>query len=159
MRQDQLGPPRGSTRRHRRVGRGDGSGRGTYSGRGIKGQKSRSGGAKGGVFEGGQLPIVHRLPFRRGFNNLFRVEYEVVNVGQLARFPAGSQVTPAELREAGLVRRDLPVKVLGEGELPHPLTVRVHRFSKPAREKIAAAGGRAEEIPGAPGDGGGGHPA
>lgn len=159
MRQDQLGPPPGSVRRRRRVGRGDGSGRGTYSGRGIKGQKARSGGAKGGIFEGGQLPIVHRLPFKRGFSNLFRVEYEVVNVGQLARFQPGSEVTPVELREARLLRRQLPVKVLGQGELSHPLVVRAHRFSKPARAKIEAAGGKAEELPGASGDGSGGRPA
>lgn len=152
MRQDQLSPPRGSKSRHRRVGRGDGSGRGTYSGRGIKGQKARSGGAKGGTFEGGQLPIVHRLPFRRGFSNLFQVKYEVVNVGQLARFQAGSQVSPVELQAARLVRHDLPVKVLGEGELPHALVVRAHRFSQSARAKIEAAGGKVEELKDEPGD-------
>jgi len=159
MRIDQLSPPAGSKQRHRRVGRGNGSGRGTYSGRGIKGQKARSGGAKGGIFEGGQIPIVHRLPFKRGFHNPFRVVFEVVNVGQLARFEAGSEVTPETLRAARLVARGRPVKVLGEGELPHALTVRAHGFSQSARSKIEAAGGKAEVVQDASGDGSRSHPA
>ncbi|MSQ32968.1 MAG: 50S ribosomal protein L15 [Dehalococcoidia bacterium] len=159
MRQDQLSPAPGSHHRRRRVGRGDGSGRGTYSGRGLKGQKSRSGGAKGGTFEGGQTTIVHRLPFRRGFSNPFRVEYEVVNVGQLDRFPAGTDVTLAVLRAARLIRRNLPVKVLGQGDLSHPVVVKAHRFSQSARAKIEAAGGRVEELKDASSNGSGSHPA
>lgn len=147
MKQHELAPPEGARRHRRRVGRGNGSGRGTYCGKGIKGQKARSGGQIPPYFEGGQLPLVRRLPYRRGFTNPFRVEYAEVNVGKLNRFPSGSEVGPRELAEAGLLSKaDQPVKVLGEGSLDQSLLVRAHRFSRAAREKIVAAGGTIQEI-------------
>jgi large subunit ribosomal protein L15 len=118
---------------------------GKTAGRGQKGQKARSGGGVRPGFEGGQMPLVRRLP-KRGFKNPFRVEYEVVNVGQLNIFEPGTEVTPELLRARRLVRRDLPVKILGEGELDRPLVVRAQAFSASAREKIVAASGTAEVI-------------
>jgi large subunit ribosomal protein L15 len=136
-------------KRRKRVGRGPGSGHGKTSGRGTKGQKARSGGAKGPGFEGGQMPLQRRLP-RRGFSNApFKREFAVVNVGELARFAAGSRVDPDAMRQARLVRgRDREVKVLGEGEVAVPLHVSAHAFSREARRKIEAAGGTAEVIGG-----------
>ena len=104
MRQDELSPAPGSRRGRKRVGRGDGSGHGTYSGRGVKGQKSRSGFSRKRGFEGGQLPLIKRLPRKRGFTNIFRTEYNPVNIGLLNRFEAGSEVTPERLLEAGVVK-------------------------------------------------------
>lgn len=147
MRQNDLMPPVGSRHSRKRVGRGDASGHGSQSGRGAKGQKARSGQKLRPGFEGGQLSIVKRLPEKRGFTNKFRVEYNVVNVGQLGAFPAGTEVTPellAERRLAGSPRK--PLKVLGDGEIGVALTVKAHRFSASAQEKIAAAGGRVEVI-------------
>ncbi len=149
-----LRPPRGARRPQRRVGRGNASGRGNTAGRGAKGQKARSGGQTRPGFEGGQLPLIKRVPYRRGVrgagSNMVggppRVRPETVNVGRLSVFPAGSEVTPAALREARLVRADR-VKILGDGELGHALVVRAHGFSKGARARIEAAGGRAEVIP------------
>jgi large subunit ribosomal protein L15 len=129
------------------VGRGDGSGHGTYSGRGLKGQKSRSGGGVRPSFEGGQLPLVKRLPEKRGFFNPFRVEYYVVPVAALNRFPEGTAVTLELMVEVGLVKSlKKPVKVLGDGEVKHPLVVQAHRFSRSARLKLEAAGGQTAEI-------------
>jgi len=147
MRQHELSPPRGWKKNRRRKGRGDGSGRGTYSGRGIKGQNSRSGGGVRPGFEGGQLPLVKALPAMRGFTNIFRREYSVVNVDRLAALGSGGDVTPEVMAENGLIR-DLksPVKVLGRGEVDAPLVVKAHRFSDSARRKIEAAGGSVEEI-------------
>ncbi|MDP2948583.1 MAG: 50S ribosomal protein L15, partial [Chloroflexota bacterium] len=123
------------------------SGHGTYSGRGSKGQKSRSGGGPRLGFEGGQTPLIKRLPYRRGFTNIFRVEYAAVNVKQLERFEVGTAVTPQLLREAGIVKTARqPVKILGDGEISKALTVRAHKFSTTAREKIEAAGGSVEEV-------------
>jgi large subunit ribosomal protein L15 len=136
-------------RKRKRVGRGNASGHGTYATRGIKGQKSRSGPDLRIGFEGGQIPLVRALSRKRGFTNRFRVEYEPVNVRDLARFPAGETVTLEAMRRAGLVRTNRPVKVLGLGELTSKLTVRAHRFSASARQKIEAAGGSVEEIDGA----------
>jgi large subunit ribosomal protein L15 len=138
-----LKPAPGSTHKKTRRGRGLGSGLGKTAGRGQKGQKARSGGGVRPGFEGGQMPLVRRLP-KRGFKNPFRVEYEVVNVGQLTIFEPGTEVTPELLRERRLVRRNLPVKILGEGELDRPLTVRAQKFSAQARAKIEAAHGTAE---------------
>jgi len=140
-----LKPAPGSHTKKTRRGRGVGSGLGKTAGRGQKGQKARSGGGVRPGFEGGQMPLVRRLP-KRGFKNPFRVEYEVVNVGQLNIFEPGTEVTPELLRQRRLVRRDLPVKILGEGELDRPLTVRAQAFSASAREKIQAASGTAEVI-------------
>jgi large subunit ribosomal protein L15 len=140
-----LKPNPGARPRRKRVGRGIGSGLGKTSGRGQKGQKARSGGGVRPGFEGGQMPLVRRLP-KRGFKNPFRVEYEVVNVGQLNRFEPGTEVTPDLLREHRLVRRKGPVKILGEGELDRPLVVKAAAFSESAVAKIRAASGRAEVI-------------
>ncbi len=147
MMEHQVRPPAGARHPRKRVGRGDSSGHGSYSGRGIKGQKARSGKGPRPGFEGGQLPLVKALPEKRGFFNLFRTQYAVVNLRSLERFPAGTRVTPETLQAAGLIK-DLkqPVKVLGDGELTRGLTVVAHRFSQSAREKIQAAGGTVEEL-------------
>ncbi len=141
MQLNELGPAEGSKRRSRRVGRGDGSGRGTYSGRGSKGQKGHHKGVRLG-FEGGQLPLIKRLPRKRGFTNIFRIEFNVVNVSSLNAFPAGAEVTPKEMKDAGLISTlSRPTKVLGHGELEKSLTVQADRFSATAEEKIKAAQG------------------
>lgn len=137
----------GSRKEKTRVGRGPSSGHGKTSGRGQKGQGARSGGKKGAGFEGGQMPIHMRLP-KRGFNNRrFRKEFAEVNLKALARFEEGSTVTPEVLLEAGVIRKVRDgVKILGDGELGVALTVKAHRFSKAAAEKIEAAGGKVEVI-------------
>ncbi len=147
MKLDDLSPAKGSKKDRKRVGRGPGSGLGKTAGRGSKGQKSRSGFRRRPGFEGGQMPLVRRVP-KRGFTNVFRTEYAVVNVGDLAELVsgAGAEVTPESLAEAGLVRRGKLLKVLGDGELAQALTVKAHAFSKTAREKIEAAGGSCEEL-------------
>jgi large subunit ribosomal protein L15 len=145
-----LRPPAGSHKRKRRIGRGMASGSGKTSGRGIKGQNARSGGGKGPYFEGGQLPLVRRLPFRRGFTNIRRVEYKPINVELLQeRFGEGNQeITPDVLIEVGVIKKsDKAVAILGNGEISSALTVKAHRFSKSAKEKIEAAGGSVEVIP------------
>ena len=142
----QLSAP-GARHRRIRVGRGNASGKGTYAGKGLKGQKARSGNDIRLGFEGGQLPLVRRMARKRGFTNIFRVEYEWVNLRQLAALPAGSVVTKDSLLAAGVIKRDdKPLKVLGEGELTHPLTVRAQRFTSGARQKIEAAGGTVDEL-------------
>lgn len=147
MRQDELTPAPGSRKDRKRVGRGDGSGNGTYSGRGCKGQKSRSGFRMRPGFEGGQLPLIKRLPRKRGFTNIFRTEYSIVNLGSLSVFEAGSEVTPESLVAAGVIKSlKQPVKVLAEGGIDRPLTVRANRFSAAAKARIEAAGGKAEEV-------------
>lgn len=147
MRQHDLGPKAGSKRGRKRVGRGDGSGHGTYSCRGCKGQKSRSGGGVGLRFEGGQTPLVKRLPSQRGFTNIFKIDYALVNLHRLRIFEEGIEVTPQRLLDAGLVSSlKKPIKVLGDGELQHPLVVRANKFSQTAKKKIEASGGKAEEI-------------
>lgn len=142
----QLRPPKGAKRNRKRVGRGDGSGHGSYSGRGMKGQKSRTGGGVRPGFEGGQNPLIKSLPTMRGFTNRFRIEYSPVNLDRLARFPANSEVTPASLAEAGVIDAGSHVKVLARGEVAVPLTVAAHKFSKAARQKIEAAGGTVKEL-------------
>ena len=147
MRQNELLPAPGSKKNRKRVGRGDGSGHGTYSGRGCKGQKSRSGGKTTRGFEGGQLPLIRRLPRKRGFTNIFKVEYSVVNIDKLSVFEAGSEVTPEKLVAAGVVKSlKYPVKILAEGDIDRPLVVKANRFSAAAKAKIEAAGGTVEEI-------------
>jgi len=149
----ELKPPKGARHPRKRVGRGDASGHGSYSSRGMKGQKARSGRKPKLGFEGGQTKLIKRLPRRRGFTNIFRIEYAEVNVGQLERFQAGSELTPALLRQAGLIKTlRRPLKVLGDGDLSKPLTVHAHKFSARAREKIEAVGGKALEV--SDGDGG-----
>jgi large subunit ribosomal protein L15 len=147
MQLHQLRPPRGAKRDRKRVGRGDGSGHGSYSGKGIKGQKSRTGGGVRPGFEGGQLPLIKSLPTVRGFHNRFRVAYAPVNLDRLVSFPANSEVTPASLAAAGVVDAGSQVKVLARGEVSVPLTVAAHKFSTAARQKIEAAGGTVKELP------------
>ncbi len=160
----ELKPPEGAVRPRKRRGRGPGSGTGKTAGRGHKGARSRSGYSLRRGFEGGQMPLIRRVP-KRGFTNIFRQEYEVVNLTDLARFSEGSVVSERELAEARLVRgvrvvprgpddeprlvrrRGFRVKVLGDGELDRRLTVRAHAFSAAARRKIEAAGGAAEVLP------------
>jgi len=147
VRQDELSPAPGSKKSRKRVGRGDSSGHGSYSGRGCKGQKARTGGKMPRGFEGGQLPLIKRLPQKRGFVNIFRTEYSVVNVGKLNMFEAGSEVTPERLVAAGVVKSlGHPIKILGDGEISHPLVVKANKFSAVAKAKIEAAGGTVEEV-------------
>jgi len=137
-----LSPAKGSKKQRKRVGRGPGSGLGKTAGRGHKGQRSRSGFSRRLGFEGGQMPLVRRVP-KRGFNNIFRTSYSVVNVHQLDAFDG--KVTPEILVERGLVRTGALVKILGDGEVSKALNVVAHKFSKSARAKIEAAGGTCEE--------------
>lgn len=147
MKQNELKPPTGAKRHRKVVGRGNGSGHGTYSGRGCKGQNARSGGGVRLGFEGGQLPLIKRLPRRRGFTNLFKTEYNLVNVGKLVVFPPDTEVTPEELLRAGLISTtDHPTKILGAGDIKHPLTVTANRFSSSAETKILAAGGKIQKV-------------
>ena len=147
MRLDDLAPPPGAVKARTRIGRGHGSGKVKTGGKGTKGQLARAGGGKGPFFEGGQLPLIRKLPYRRGFRNPFRKEYGEVNVRDLGDLPAGATVGPDEFATLGVVHGDASrVKVLGEGELRVSLTVRAHRFTRGARAKIEAAGGSVEEI-------------
>lgn len=146
MRLEDLRPAPGSVKKRKRVGRGPGSGHGKTSTKGQKGQKSRSGGGKGGGFEGGQMPLYRRLP-KRGFLPYGgKTEYAVVNLKALGRFAANSTVDPEVLAEARLIRRSgrARVKVLGTGEVPHAITLKVHAVSESAKAKIEAKGGRVE---------------
>jgi len=136
--------PKGSSEKRKRVGRGMGSGMGKTSTRGHKGQGSRSGTSMMRGFEGGQMPLHRRLP-KRGFTNIFRTEYKVVNLGRLAGL-GETNVTPEVLRKAGIAGKNDLIKVLGDGELTSAITVQAHKFSKSAQEKIAKAGGKAEVI-------------
>ncbi len=147
MHQSDLRPVPGSIHKKKRVGRGNSSGHGTYSGRGIKGQQSRSGRDLRIGFEGGQNPLIRALSRKKGFTNRFRVEYEPINVSALAGLAAGTTVTPDSLRAAGIVKSArLPVKILGDGEISVALTVEVERLSATARTKIERAGGTATEF-------------
>jgi large subunit ribosomal protein L15 len=147
MEQHNLTPPVGAKKKRKRIGRGDGSGHGTYSGRGLKGQKSRAGGGVRIGFEGGQLPLIKRLPSVRGFTNIFKTEYSVVNIKKLVAFDANTEVTPEVLLDAGIIKSlKHPVKILGDGEIDRPLTVKAHKFTTVAGNKIEAAGGKVEVI-------------
>jgi large subunit ribosomal protein L15 len=146
MKLNELKPPEGARKKRKRIGRGEGSGHGGTSTKGHKGYKARAGGKASPGFEGGQMPLQRRLP-KRGFKNPFRKEYNIINVRDLAQFPAGTVVDVAALKSSGLVKRvRWGVKVLGEGSLSHPITVRAHQFSLAAKSKIEAAGGNAEVI-------------
>lgn len=146
MRLHELSPAKGSKHAKKRVGRGPGSGTGKTAGKGEKGQKSRSGYSHRDGFEGGQMPLVRRVP-KRGFTNIFKTEYAVVNLAQLADLaPEITDVTPQTLVDRGLVRSGKPVKVLGDGEIGKALKVTANKFSKSARAKIEAAGGSCEEL-------------
>jgi large subunit ribosomal protein L15 len=146
MELNNLKPKKGSRHAKKRVGRGPGSGHGKTSGRGEKGQKSRSGFSRKLGFEGGQMPLHRRLP-KRGFTNIFKKDYAVVNVSDLERFDNGATIDEAALRQVGLVKgQNDGVKILGDGELSKKLTVSATKFSKTAREIIEKAGGTCEEI-------------
>ena len=149
MMQHQVAPPKGARRNRKRIGRGDAAGQGSTAGRGMKGQKSRSGRGPRVGFEGGQLPIIKGLPMRRGFTNIFKTYYTLVNLDTLEKFEAGDEVTPAVLAERGYIRNlNRPVKVVGDGELSKSLRVTVNKFTRSARAAIESAQGTAEEIPG-----------
>ena len=150
MKLHDLKPAEAAKKRRKRKGRGIAAGQGKTAGRGTKGQKARSGGSLPPYFEGGQLPLVRKLPFARGvgFRDPWRVRFTPVNLERLAVFGKGAEVTPETLVKAGIIKRpDELVVILGRGELTSPLTVKAHRFSGSAREKIEAAGGVVEELP------------
>jgi large subunit ribosomal protein L15 len=148
VKQNNIAPAPGSRKARKRVGRGNGSGHGTYSGRGCKGQKARAGNNKTRPgFEGGQLPLIKRLPRKRGFTNIFRTEYSTVNIGELSKFESGSEVTPEIMKAAGIIKSlARPIKILADGAIDRPLTIKAHKFSASARAKIEAAGGKVEEV-------------
>ena len=148
MKLQDLKPTKGSTTKKTRVGRGIAAGKGKYAGRGIKGQGARRGSGKGAYFEGGQLPLVRRLPFKRGFTNLFRIEYQEVNLDDLnQRFESGADVNPETLVAAGLLRdAGDPIVILGRGDLDKKLSIKAHRISKSAAEKVEQAGGSFEKL-------------
>lgn len=148
MKLGDLKPDKGSKKKRTRVGRGIAAGKGKYAGRGIKGQGARGRRGKKGYFEGGQLPLVRRLPFKRGFTNVFRIEYQEVNLDDLnKRFEAGADVTPQTLVDAGLLRDvEEPVVILGRGDLEKKLNIKAHRISKSAQEKVEKAGGSYEKL-------------
>ena len=144
---DDLRPNKGANTSKRRLGRGHGSGRGKTAGRGTKGQNARSGGGVRPGFEGGQLPIQQRMPYKRGFTNVWRTPWETVNVGRLAELEVDGAITPELLEELGLIRSaKFPVKILGNGEVTGSLTVQAHGFSKSAKEMIEGAGGTVEVL-------------
>jgi len=146
MRLEELKPAKGATKKTKRVGRGVGSGHGKTSTKGHKGQKARSGGVKPAGFEGGQMPLQRRIP-KRGFTNIFRKEYAVVNLSELAKLEGTNTVTPEVLVKLGLISNmKADIKILGMGELKTAITVRAHKFSKSATDKIQAAGGKVEVI-------------
>ncbi|HQA47749.1 MAG: 50S ribosomal protein L15 [Clostridiales bacterium] len=146
MKLHELKPAQGAKKKAKRVGRGMSSGHGKTAGRGHKGQKARSGGGVRPGFEGGQMPLQRRIP-KRGFTNIFKKEYSVVNLDRLNMFEEGSVITPERLVQEGVIKgAGRRVKVLGDGEIDRALTVRAHKFSKAAAERIEAAGGKAEVI-------------
>ena len=148
MKLHELQAPKGARKSRKRVGRGIAAGQGKTAGRGTKGQGARSGGSKGPYFEGGQLPLVRRLPFKRGFTNIFKVQYVPVNLYRLEEFEADAEISPATLAAAGIIKSaELPIAILGHGELDRPLVVKAHRFSSSARAKIEEAGGSVEQLP------------
>lgn len=150
MKLHDLKPADGEVKSRKRVGRGIAAGQGKTAGRGTKGQNARSGGGVSPYFEGGQLPLVRKLPFVRGvgFRDPWRVRFTPVNLGRLEHFPEGAEITPETLAETGIIKRaDELIVVLGRGDVPHALMIKAHRFSASARAKIEAAGGWAEELP------------
>lgn len=146
MKLNDLRPSEGAKKKRKRVGRGISAGQGKTAGRGTKGQKARSGGGKGAYFEGGQLPLARRLPYKRGFTNIRKIYYTPINLKNLAEYDFGAElITPEVLFEVGLVKKSTdPIVILGEGEVSTPLNIKAHRFSASAKEKIEAAGGTVE---------------
>ena len=148
MMEHQLAPPKGARKNRKRIGRGDAAGQGSTAGRGMKGQKSRSGSGPPIWFEGGQLPLIKGLPMKRGFHNRFKTYYALVKLETLDRFDAGERITPELLLEKGYLRNlNRPVKVVGDGEISKAVTVVAAKFTRTAKDKIEAAQGTAEEIP------------
>ena len=147
MKLHDLKPAPGSTHTSKRVGRGHGSGKGKTSGKGMNGQKARSGPNPYRTFEGGQNRLVRRLPYLRGFKNKWRIEYQVINVSDLAEWPADEPVTVETLVASRAIKATKPLKMLGDGEITTKLTVEAHKFSASARQKIEAAGGTCVELP------------
>jgi large subunit ribosomal protein L15 len=147
MKLHDLKPAAGSNRERKRVGRGHGSGKGKTSGKGMMGQKARSGPGPYRTFEGGQNRMVRRMPYLRGFKNKWRIEYQVLNVGDLSELPAEHEVTLEDLILSGTITKNRPVKILGDGDLTTKLTVQAHKFSSSARATIEAAGGTIVEMP------------
>jgi len=145
MKMHELAPAIGSTKEAKRIGRGHGSGNGKTAGKGHKGQKARAGHGMRAGFEGGQMPLQRRVP-KRGFNNIFATEWSAINVSALEVFEDGTVVDAAALAEKGIIKKDLPIKVLGNGKLTKKLEVKLNAYSASAAEKIAAAGGKAEVI-------------
>jgi large subunit ribosomal protein L15 len=145
MKLHDLKPAPGSHRERKRIGRGPGSGKGKTSGKGMMGQKARSGPGPYRTFEGGQNRMVRRMPYLRGFKNRWRIEYQVLNVGDLNELPADHELTIDDLLASGTITKHRPIKILGEGELNVKLTVHAHKFSGSARSKIEAAGGKVVE--------------
>jgi large subunit ribosomal protein L15 len=145
MKPYELKPSAGSRKKTKRIGRGPGSGHGKTATKGHKGQNARSGGGVRRGFEGGQMPLQRRLP-KRGFTNIFKQCYSVVNIKQLLAFAEGDIITPEVLKEKGIINKNLPVKILGQGELNKKLTIKAHRFSQTAIQKIEAPGGKVEVI-------------
>ena len=143
MKLNEVGPDKGARKKRRRIGRGEGSGRGGTAGRGTKGQNARSGGGVHLGFEGGQMPLHRRVP-KRGFTNVFKVRYEILNIKDLSSFSSGETVDRDALRKAGLLHKRWAVKLLGVGDISHPLTVKLDKVSQGAREKIESAGGKVE---------------
>jgi large subunit ribosomal protein L15 len=148
VKQNNIAPATGSRHAAKRVGRGTGSGHGTFSGRGCKGQKARAGNNKVRPgFEGGQLPLIKRLPRKRGFVNIYKIEYNLVTLDDLNQFESGSEVTSEKMVAAGIITTPSnPIKVLADGAIDRPLTVKADKFSASAKAKIEAAGGKAEEV-------------
>jgi large subunit ribosomal protein L15 len=145
MRLDELKPPKGAVKKEKRVGRGIGSGHGKTACRGSKGQNSRTGGGTKAGFEGGQMPLQRRLP-KRGFRSPFKKHFAIIHIRDLNRFPKDTLVEPDLLRQSGLLKKEELVKLLGDGELQHPLIIRVHRVSKTALKKVESISGRVEVI-------------
>jgi len=147
MMEHQIAPSKGARKNRKRIGRGDAAGQGSTAGRGNKGQKSRSGGGVSPWFEGGQLPLIKGLPMKRGFHNPFKTYYSLIKIETLETFEAGERITPELLLQRGYLRNlNLPVKIVGDGEISKALTVVAAKFTQSAKTKIEAAQGTAEEI-------------
>ena len=145
MKLNELASPRGSRKKRKRIGRGKGTGSGETAGKGTKGQNSRSGGGVHLGFEGGQMPLQRRIP-KRGFTNIFKKQYEIINIKDLKYFKQGELINEETLRKSGLVKKSHAVKLLGEGEISYPIKVKVNKASQTATKKIEAAGGEIEII-------------
>lgn len=145
MKINEIAPAKGATKKPKRIGRGPGSGHGKTSTRGHKGHKARSGFRNKLGFEGGQMPLARRIP-KRGFRNIFKARYEIVNLTALSKFEPNTEITPEFLKEKGIVKGKHKLKILGSGELSGPITVKAHKFSKSAREKILKAKGSVEQL-------------